>query len=159
MVFHAIGMWLLAAAVPLWVCRWYMFFKLEERERAVFRRLVSRRLESPYYFALRIFGFLVALAISVLVLTTGLRYLKSGSLEVGTFSDNLRGRLYSGVEPVDQVLDAFHYDQLLPVALVTTSALLAIAFTLVATALRDIVMIRKLDRKLEKLRSRHTASA
>jgi hypothetical protein len=152
MVFHAIAVWLLAASVPLWAYRWLVYLRLAPRERAVFKRLVTRRHEGPFGFGARIFGFLVALAAAVALLAYVLRYLKRGTVEIGAFNEIFRSRLYSGVEPVDQVLNSYHYEQTLPVAIVTTCFLLAVVFTLVTTALRDISVIARLRRKLEKRR-------
>ncbi len=153
MIFHVIGMWLLVASIPLWAIRWYFFSTLSTREQQVFRRLVSRRHENPFAFAFRMFGFLLALATAVILLVVSLRYLKYGALQIGSFREALRSRLYSGVDGIDQALDTLHYDQLLPVAVATTCALLAVSFTLVSTALRDITMIRRLSRKTERLQA------
>jgi hypothetical protein len=157
MVFHVIGVWLLAAAIPLWIYRWLVYFKLNNQERLIFRRLIKRRYESAIVFALRIFGFLIALAAAVILLVSVLRYLKYGTLQFGAYRDTMRNRLYSGVDPVDQALDAFHYDQLLPVAILTTCVLLSVAFSLVGTAIRDIFVVRRLHRKLDGMRGRQEA--
>jgi hypothetical protein len=154
MVFHAIGTWLLIAAIPLWLYRWYAYARLDPRERQVFRRLLKHRHEKAVVFALRIFGFLVALAIGLFVVVFGLRYLKYGSLEFSSFSELIHSRLYSGYDPFDRLLDQFHYQQPLPLAVLTTCLLLSIAFTLVASAFRDISLINKLKSKLESRKSR-----
>ena len=120
MVFHAIATWLLIAAVPLWIYRWYAYGRLDARERLVFRRLLKHRHERAVIFALRVFGFLVALAVAVFVVVFGLRYLKYGSLEFGPFSDMIHSRLYSGIDPFDRLLNDFHYHQPLPIAVLTT---------------------------------------
>lgn len=159
MVFHAIGMWLLAAAVPLWIYRWIVFARLDPRERQIFRRLVRQRHESALAFVVKMFGFLVVLAASVFALIYGLSYVKRGSLDIGAYSDTVRSRLYSGLEPLDQALDAYHYDQLLPVAIMTTCALLSVAFTLAATALRDITLATRLHRKVTGLRHRQAVAS
>ena len=52
---------------------------------------------------------------------------------------------------MDQALDTFHYDQWLPIAILTTCALLSISFTLVATALRDISLLNRLLKRLKKV--------
>ncbi|MET1411831.1 hypothetical protein ABVF61_06170 [Roseibium sp. HPY-6] len=158
MVFHAIGMWLLAAAIPLWVYRWYAYSKLEPPERRIFTRIVKRRHENAYAFALQMFGYLIALAAAVILLVMGLRYIKQGSLEVGAYRETIRNRLYSGVDPIDRALDAYHYDQLLPIAIITTCALLSVAFTLVATALRDISLMSRLHKKLRGMKHRQEAA-
>lgn len=157
MVFHAIGMWLLVAAVPLWIYRWYVFSRLDARERRIFKRIVKRRHENAYAFALQMFGYLLALAAAVILLVMGLRYIKQGSLEFGAYRDVMRNRLYSGVDPIDQALDAYHYDQMLPIAIITTCALLSVAFTLVATALRDVSLMSRLNRKLDGMKERQEA--
>jgi hypothetical protein len=154
MVFHVIAVWLLAASVPLWAYRWFLYSNLDIRERQVFKRLLSRRTESAFRFGARIFGFLVALAAAVILLVFTLRYLKQGSVEFGVFSQTVRSRLYFGMEPIDQALNSYHYDQSLPVAVLTVCLLLSVAFTLTAAALRDISMIKKLHRKLQRLRDR-----
>ncbi|CTQ59948.1 MAG: hypothetical protein RIE06_12740 [Roseibium album] len=159
MVFHAIGVWLLVAAVPLWIYRWYVYSRLDARERRVFTRIVKRRHENAYAFALQMFGFLIALATAVILLVLGLRYIKQGSLELGAYRETIRNRLYSGVDPIDRALDAYHYDQFLPVAILTTCALLSVAFTLVATALRDISMMSRLNKKLQGMKERQTQAA
>ncbi|MES0880612.1 hypothetical protein [Roseibium sp. SCP14] len=158
MVFHAIGMWLLAASIPLWIYRWIVYSKLDERERLIFKRIIKQRHESAFAFALRMFGYLVALAAAVVILVLGLRYFKHGTAQIGAYRETIRGRLYSGYEPVDQMLDTFHYDQLLPIAILTTCALLSVAFTLVATALRDISTVRRLNRKVESMKERQSAA-
>jgi len=159
MVFHAIGVWLLVAAVPLWIYRWYAFSKLDARERRIFTRIVRRRHENAYAFALQMFGFLLALAAAVIVLVMGLRYIKQGSIEFGAYRETIRNRLYSGVDPIDRALDAYHYDQLMPIAIITTCALLSVAFTLVATALRDISLMSRLNKKLEGMKERQEQAA
>ncbi|MCR9061862.1 MAG: hypothetical protein NXI02_31345, partial [Rhodobacteraceae bacterium] len=58
-----------------------------------------------------------------------------------------------------RALDAYHYDQFLPVAILTTCALLSVAFTLVATALRDISMMSRLNKKLQGMKERQTQAA
>jgi len=152
MVFHAIAVWLLVASVPLWAYRWFLFARLEVREREIFRRIVTKRYESAFRFGARVFGFLVALAVAVILFVYGLRYLKQGSLEIGAFKDTIRSRLYSGMEPVDQVLNSLHYEQPLPLALLTTCLVLSVVFTLVATALRDISTILRLRKKVERVK-------
>lgn len=145
------------AALPLWIIRWLLFFGLEERERQIFKNLVARRFESAVGFALRIFGYLVALSVAVVVLVFGVRYIKFGSLQITPYREVIHSRLYSGVRPIDNFLDAFHYDQLMPVAVLTTCFLLSVAFTLVMVAIRDIVLIRRLTKKLEGLKKRQSA--
>ncbi|MEO9529191.1 hypothetical protein [Roseibium sp.] len=154
MVFHAIAIWLLVASVPLWVYRWVVYVGLNARERAIFRRLVTSRAESAFRFGARMFGFLVVLASAVMLLVYTLRYLKQGSIEIGVFKQTVRGRLYSGMDPVDQALNSYHYEQSLPIAVLTTCLLLSVAFTLVAAALRDISILGRLRRKLKKLQTR-----
>ncbi|GAB4517933.1 MAG: hypothetical protein Tsb0019_17890 [Roseibium sp.] len=149
MVFHAIAVWLLAASVPLWAYRWLVYAKLAPRERMAFKRLVTRRHESALGFGARVFGFLIALAAAVIFLVFGLRYLKHGTLEIGAFNEVIRNRLYSGLDPVDRALNAYHYEQPLPLAILTTCFMLAVGFTLVTSALRDISVISRLRRKLE----------
>jgi len=148
MVFHAIAVWLLVASVPLWGYRWLVYLRLAPRERAVFKRLVTRRHESAVGFGARIFGFLVALAGAVVLLVYGLGYLKEGSVQITSYKTLVRSRLYSGLEPVDQALNSYHYDQPVPLAIVTACFLLAVGFTLVSSALRDISVISRLRRKL-----------
>ncbi|WP_299815011.1 hypothetical protein [uncultured Roseibium sp.] len=154
MVFNAIAVWLLIAAVPLWIYRWIVYSRLSVAGREVFKRRVARRKERAIGFALRLFGFLSVFAVSVIIVVFGLRYLKHGTLPLEPYREIVRSRLYSGVEPVDQALDMFHYNQLLPVAILTTCLLLSIAFTLVAAALRDISVIGRLRRKLNRISHR-----
>lgn len=154
MVFHVIGTWLLVASVPLWIYRWFVYSKLDDRERLIFKRLLKHRYESAFAFGARIFGFLVVLAVAVIVLVVGLRYLKYGSIQIGAYREVMRNRLYSGVEPVDQALDTFHYDQLMPVAILTTCLLLSVAFTLVSTAVRDIFVVSRLHKKVGGMKER-----
>ncbi|MBN9673535.1 hypothetical protein [Roseibium aggregatum] len=158
MVFHGIGMWLLVLSAPLWAYRWLAFLRLDAKGRRIFKHIVSHRHENPYGFALRAFAFLVAMAAGVTLFIFTLASLKTNSFEIGAFREYARRRLYSGNDPVDRFLDTFHYDQFLPIAILTTCALLAVAFTLVATALRDISIIRRLRGKLEGLRRRQAAS-
>ena len=158
MVFHVIGMWLLILSIPLWIYRWVAYSRLDDRERAIFKRLLKHRYENALAFGFRIFGFLVAVAVAVIVLVVGLRFLKYGSIQIGAYRDVMRNRLYSGVEPVDQALNTFHYDQLLPIAILTTCALLSVAFTLVATALRDIFVVLRLNKKVGGMRDRQESA-
>lgn len=151
MVFHAIAVWLLVASVPLWVYRWVLYARLDIREREVFRRIVTKRYESAFRFGARIFGFLIALAVAVILFVYGLSYLKKGSVEIGAYKDTIRSRFYSGMEPVDQALNSFHYEQPLPLAILTTCLVLSVVFTLVATALRDISTILRLRKKLQRV--------
>lgn len=151
MVFNAIAFWLLIAAVPLWAYRWLLYSRLDLRERQMIRRLIVRRHERAFGFGLRVFGYLLALAVMVIAVIFTLRYLKHGTIGFSAYSDTIRSRFYSGIDPIDQTLDAWHYDQMLPVAVFMTILALSIGFTLVATALRDIVVIRKLRRKLRRL--------
>ncbi|GAA0774908.1 hypothetical protein E1180_01375 [Roseibium denhamense] len=153
MVFNTISFWLLVLAVPLWAMRWRFYGLMSAREKQIFKRLVSRRHESGLGFAARIFGFLVALAAAVITLVLGLRYLKHGTVEIGAYKEVMRSRIYSGVEPVDQALDIVHYNQLFPIAVLTTCAVLSIAFALVATGLRDISTINRLRRRVERLQN------
>lgn len=158
MVFHVIGMWLLILSIPLWIYRWVAYSRLDDRERAIFKRLLKHRYENALAFGFRIFGFLVAVAVAVILLVVGLRFLKYGSIQIGAYRDVMRNRLYSGVEPVDQALNTFHYDQLLPIAILTTCALLSVAFTLVATALRDIFVVHRLNKKVGGMRDRQESA-
>lgn len=151
MVFHAIAFWLLVLAVPLWGYRWFLYHGLAPRERLVFRRIVRQHHENTYLFGLRIFGFLAAVAATVFALVLGLRYLKTGSTELGAYRDMMRTRLYSGMDPVDSALDTFHYDQIAPIAVLTACFVLAVGFTLVSAALRDISLIKRLRRKLVRI--------
>ncbi|TYC55716.1 hypothetical protein FMN50_11800 [Rhodobacterales bacterium] len=153
MVFHTLIVWLLVAAFPLWVVRWVLYLRLAPRERTMFARLVTNRHESAVMFGLRLFGFLVGLAVAIMALIFTLGYLKDGVLRIGAFRDYIRGHTYSGLEGVDRAIDTFHYNQYLPVALLTTAALLTIAFTLVMAASRDIVLIRRLNGKIRRLTS------
>ncbi|WP_421984298.1 hypothetical protein [Roseibium sp.] len=150
-------MWLLVAAIPLWIYRWYVFSKLDARERRIFKRIVKRRHENAYAFALQMFGYLIALAAAVILLVVGLRYIKHGSLEFGAYREVIRNRIYSGVDPIDYALDTYHYDQLLPIAIITTCALLSVSFTLVATALRDVSLMSRLNKKLIGMKERQEA--
>lgn len=151
MVFHAIAFWLLVLAVPLWAYRWFLYRTLALREQLLFRRIIRQRHENTYLFGLRVFAFLVAIALAVLVLVFTLRYFKHGTVELGLFRDLVRSRLYFGVDPIDRTLDMVHYDQTAPIAILTTCLVLAVAFTLVSAALRDIAIIKRLRKKLERL--------
>jgi hypothetical protein len=151
MVFHVIGFWLLMLAIPLWGYRFFLTSKLAYREKKIFRRLLDHADERAYFFALKLFGFLVALSAAVLAMVAGLGYIKHGSTQIGSYREVIRSRIYSGVDPVDQALDTFHYDQWLPIAFLTTCALLSISFTLVATALRDISLLNRLRKRLKKV--------
>ncbi|UES49865.1 hypothetical protein [Roseibium aggregatum] len=153
MVFNAIAVWLLIASVPLWIYRWFLFSRLTARERLMFKRLVAQRHESSFVFAVRMAGYLIALAVAVFFVVFGLQYLKYGNFGITTYSDTIRSRFYSGIEPVDQALDSYHYDQMLPVAALTTILLVTVAFTLVTAAIRDISLIRRLQKKVKKLAS------
>lgn len=153
MVFHTIAVWLLVASVPLWAYRWYLFAKLEGRERDVFKRIITKRYESAFRFGARVFGYLVALAAAVILFVYALSFLKKGHVQIGAYSETIRSRMYSGLEPVDQALNTFHYEQPLPLAILTTCLVLSVVFTLVATALRDITTILRLRKKLERIQS------
>ncbi|WP_269580728.1 hypothetical protein [Roseibium sp. Sym1] len=151
MVFHTIAIWLLILSVPLWAYRWVLFSKLNGQERTVFKRIVRKRHESAFKFGARIFGFLLALVVGVLVLVYGLGFLKQGAVNVVPYKDVIKNRLYSGVEPIDQTLNTIHYEQPLPVAIVITCFILSVVFTLVSAAIRDISLLRRLRRKLERV--------
>ena len=153
MGFNAIAVWLLIASVPLWMYRWALFFRLTTRERLMFKRLVAQRHESSFVFALRMAGYLIILAVAVFFVVFGLRYLKNGNLGITTYRETISSRFYSGIEPLDHALDSFHYDQILPVAALTTILLVSVSFSLVSAALRDISLIRRLQKKLKKLTS------
>lgn len=148
MVFHTIAVWLLLASVPLWAYRWYLYSRLEGRERDVFKRIITKRYESAFRFGACVFGYLVALAAAVILFVYGLSYLKKGHVQIGAYSETVRSRMYVGLEPIDQALNTYHYEQPLPVAILITCFALSVVFTLVATALRDISTINKLNRKL-----------
>jgi hypothetical protein len=150
MVFTAIAVWLLVASVPLWGYRWFLYSRLDGQERRIFKRLVAKRYESAFRFGARIFGFLVALATAVILFGYGLGYLKQGSFQIGSYKDTIKNQLYSGLDPVDRALDFLHYDQPLPIAVLTKCLLLSIVFTLVSTAFRDIYVLHRLGRKLER---------
>ncbi|MEE4015238.1 hypothetical protein V1T76_24455 [Roseibium sp. FZY0029] len=154
MVFNAIAIWLLIASVPLWICRWVLFSRLTDRERLMFKRLVAQRHETAFMFAVRMAGYLIVLAFSIFVVLFGLRYLKDGDLGITTYSDMIRSRLYSGIGPVDNALDSFYYDQMLPVAALTTIVFLTVSFTLATAALRDISLIRRMQKKVRKVTPR-----
>jgi UPF0716 family protein affecting phage T7 exclusion len=154
MVFNAIALWLLIASVPLWIYRWFLFSRLTARERQMFKRLVAQRHESAFMFAARMAGYLIVLALSVFVVVFGLRYLKNGNLGLSTYSDTIRSRMYSGIDPVDHMLDSFHYDQMLPVAALTTILFLTASFTLATAAVRDISLIRRMQKKVRKVTSK-----
>ncbi|EAV43211.1 hypothetical protein SIAM614_20346 [Stappia aggregata IAM 12614] len=154
MVFNAIAVWLLIASVPLWICRWFLFSRLTARERLMFKRLVAQRHESAFMFAARMAGYLIVLAFCVFVVVFGLRYLKNGNLGITTYSDIIRSRFYSGIDPLDHMIDSYHYDQMLPVAVLTTILFLTVSFTLATAALRDISLIRRMQKKVRKVTSR-----
>lgn len=151
MVFQTIGLLLLAAAIPLWLYRWFVYNGLTARERKVFRHLVSNRNQSGIRFALEVFCYLLTLAIAAILLVYALAYVKGGTFDFGTYKSHFRAPYYSGIEPVDQVVDAFHYNQILPLAALNIIILLSVSFALVMTAIRDIVLIRRLKRKLRRL--------
>lgn len=151
MVFQTIGLLLLAVAVPLWVYRWSLYAGLTDRERQMFRRLVSNRSQSAVRFGLRLFGFLLALAIGAILLVYALAYIKGGTFDFGTYRSHFRAHYYSGIAPVDQVVDAFHYNQVMPLAALNVIILLSVSFTLVMAAIRDITLIRRLKQKLRRL--------
>lgn len=157
MVFHTIAICLLITAVPLWIVRLAFFLGLEKRERQIFRNLVKRRFENAVGFALRIFGYLFAVSAAIVILVFGVRYIKFGSLKITPYRELIHTRLYSGVDPIDNILDAIHYNQIMPVAVISTCLLLSIAFTLVMVALRDIVLMRRLSRKIQGLKKRQAA--
>lgn len=154
MVFHTIAVWLLVASVPLWAYRWYLYARLEDRERGVFKRIITKRYESAFRFGARVFGYLVALAVAVLLFVYTLGYLKTGHVQVGAYSETIRSRMYIGLEPIDQALNTYHYEQPLPVAILITCFVLSVVFTLVATALRDISTILRLRKKLKRIQGR-----
>lgn len=159
MVFQAIGFWLLILAIPLWVYRFYLSSRLKPREHKAFKRLLQRADEKVLVFAARLFGFLVALSASVLALIALLGYIKYGDSQIGSYRDVVRNRIYSGVDTVDYALDTFHYDQWLPIAILSTCALLTVSFTLVGTALRDVSLLNRLHNRLKKIGGRSETPA
>ncbi|MEP2705058.1 MAG: hypothetical protein ABJQ71_13835 [Roseibium sp.] len=154
MVFQAIGFWLLVLAIPLWAYRWYLVSALDPRERNAFRRLIKQRHEHAVKFGTKVFGYLILIAVGVMTLVFSLTYLKHGAVRIGSYRETMRGRLYSGLDTFDNALDTFHYDQVLPVAVITTCLVLSIGFTLVTTALRDMSVIRQLKRRIASLAKR-----
>ncbi|MEP3048352.1 MAG: hypothetical protein ABJL55_23560 [Roseibium sp.] len=159
MVFQVIGFWLLVLAIPLWAYRWYLVAALDPRERSAFRRLIKQRHEHAVKFGTKVFGYLIIIAVAVMTLVFGLTFLKHGAVRIGSYRDTMRGRLYSGVDTVDQALDTFHYDQILPIAVITTCLVLTLGFTLVTTALRDISVVRQLKKRLANLLKKTEANA
>jgi len=151
MVFQAIGFWLLMLCVPLWAYRFSLSSKLTKREYRTFKRLIERADERIFFFAVRLFAFLVVLSAAVIGLISGLSYFKHGTSQMGSYRELVRSRYYSGVDMVDEALDTFHYDQWFPIAVLTTCALLSISFTLVGAALREISILRRLHSRLKHI--------
>lgn len=151
MVFQAIGFWLLMLSIPLWAYRFSLSARLNRREYRIFRRLIEKADERIFFFAVRLFGFLVAISVGVMALVAGLGYAKNGSTDFGAYREVVKSRLYSGVDMVDEALDTFHYDQWFPIAVLTTCALLSISFTLVGAALREISILRRLRQRLQRV--------
>jgi len=152
MIINVIVMWMLVVAIPLWIYRWVAYFRLNAGERRIFKRLTFYRKESAVGFATRIFAYLAILAIALLMLAFGMRYLKYGTFEIPAYKALFRSRFYSGFEKLDHTLDAYHYDQALPVAVLTVSLLLSVAFSLIAVSFRDISTIRRIRCRLKSLK-------
>lgn len=153
MIFNVIGLLLLASSLPLWLYRARLVAALDARSRTVFKRLLKRH-EPPLVFGAKLFALLMVLTGLMLLIVYALAYFKHGAVYFKSYRDVVRNRLYSGMESIDPHLDAFLYDQIPPVMIVITCLLLAGGVTLFMTALRDIELVTRLRKRLEKLQKR-----
>jgi hypothetical protein len=147
-VFHGIIVFLFLAAIPLWAYRMFCVSSLTVAERRIMKRFAKHRFESVFVFAAQIFGYLLAMAVLVIGFILAIGYLKFGTIQIKTYREMFHGRLYTGTEHADRVLNSAHYDQSLPVAVLMIIVFLTIGFTLVTVALRDIYLARRLHRKV-----------
>ncbi|WP_150523971.1 hypothetical protein [Roseibium sediminis] len=151
MVFSVLILLFFVLAVPLWIYRGWEFFGLPPRARGIFKRLVLRH-ERAVTFAIRMFFALSAVSAVVMGLVYGLSYLKSGVIDSGSsYKDVVKNRLYTGAEGIDPVLNTYVYDLPLPAVAIFKCLFLAVGFTLVAKALNDIRLIRRLKRRLKPI--------
>jgi len=151
MIFSFLIFLFFALAIPLWIYRGWVFLQLPPRARAIFKRLESYK-ERAWVFALKMFLVLLAVSGVVMSLVYGLGFLKSGSARtVSSYKDVVRNRLYTGTEEIDPYLNTYVYEMPLVLVAVAHCLLLAISFTLVAKALNDISLIRRLKERLRRV--------
>lgn len=151
MVFSVLILMFFGLAIPLWVYRGWEFFSLPPRARGIFKRLVLHN-ERAVTFAIRMFFALSAVSAVVMGLVYGLSYLNNGRIDGGSsYKDVVRNRLYTGTEGIDPILNTYLYDMPLPAVAVLKCLFLAVGFTLVAKALSDIRLIRRLKHRIKPL--------
>lgn len=153
MIFNVIGLVLLVCSLPFWLYRARLVAALDARSKTIFKRLLKRH-ERPLVFGGKLFALLIVLTGLMFVVVYALAYFKHGAVYFKSYRDVVRNRLYSGIESVDPHLDAFLYDQIPPIMIIITCLLLAGGFTLFMTALRDIELVTRLRKRLEKLQKR-----
>ncbi|MEJ8472618.1 hypothetical protein [Roseibium algae] len=153
-----ISLIMIAIAVPLWAYRTICFYRLNYRAKSILRRLIARH-ESVTLFGTRVFGFLVVLSGVIFSFLYALAYLKTGRLHFHTFKDIFPRRIYSGINNIDSHIDALLYDQIMPIMVLVTAFMLSFSFTVLMTALRDIQMIRRLQRRISKLNEQMPVSS
>ncbi len=150
MTFSFIGVLLLVLSVPLWTCRLVLYLGLNPRSRGILRR-VRRYGGSAIRFAVRTFGVTLAAFGVIFTLLIVFRFLKYGDTHLSSLSDIFRNRFYVGHEGIDSHVDTLVYDQVLPVGLILFCLIFSSGLALVASALRDIFLIRKLKRRIGRL--------
>ena len=151
MVFSFLILVFFALAIPLWLYRGWELVSLQPRARGIFKRLVLRQ-ERAVTFATRMFLVLSAVSAVVMGLVYGLSYLKSGLIySNSSYKDVVKNRLYTGTEHIDPLLNSYVYDLPLAAVALAKCLLLAVSFTLVAKALNDIWLMRRLKQRLKTL--------
>ncbi|WP_417686337.1 hypothetical protein [Roseibium sp.] len=152
-IFSRISLLLILLSIPLWGYRTVIYARLAAREQSIIDRVIARH-ESAFAFGRRVFGFLIIFSGIIFALIYALSYLKSGDLKLRSFRDTFPRRIYSGLEEIDSHIDAFLYDQILPVMVLVTVLMLSVSFTVLMTAVRDIRIIRRLKRRVSRIRDR-----
>ncbi len=153
-IFIRISLMLFLLSIPLWIYRGIIFARLSRRERSIFRRLLLRQ-ESAFAFGTRIFGVLIVVSGLAFTLIYALTYLKQGRIQLASFREAVSGRFYFGMREIDVHIDRYLYDQVLPFVVLAVTLLLAISFTLLLTAFRDIRILARLRRRIDYLK-KHT---
>ena len=150
MTFSLIGILLLALSLPLWIYREALFLGLSARGKGILKRVRSHG-DSAMAFAARTFGITLltfGAGFAVLLL---IRFLKYGDARFESLSEIFRGRLYLGYEAFDDCVDMLVYNQVLPVGLIIMCLAFSSGLALVLSALRDILLIRELKRRISEL--------
>ncbi|MXN63863.1 hypothetical protein GR183_03015 [Stappia sp. GBMRC 2046] len=139
-------------SAPLWAYRHVIYRQLTPRARTIVDN-VSRHHEKSYRFALRVFGLVAGALCLILALISIIQYSKFGEIGVDKFREIAKPQLYSGSRFIDSNLKIFLYDQHPIFGLILVALLFSVGLTLVLSALRDISLIGRLNRRLSRLKT------